>query len=140
MSNILSLIKIKIDHKISKVKFIYKDVLDEKDAKEIIKAQKELNIYKKEQYIKFGTGEFLNETKGYKKIKKEIDSIWFLDDVTLKMLKDIIQLYIFKIQTNSNGEEILEKLLYHFKEIKDININNIKKGFEELKEELPKWK
>ena len=138
---------IKIDNKTGSMQFIYHNCIDEKTAKDIIKSNKEDITYTKEEYLKYGTEDFLKNLKGYKKLEKQFCSQIFYGDELFEVLDNILMPYSMKKRLGEEeAENIVNKFVMELENFKkdipflNINLNKVKEGFEEIGRELPKWK
>lgn len=137
---------IKIDKKTGFLQYIYHNLIDEKIAKEIINENKDICTYTKEEYIKYSSYDFIYNTKGYKKLEKELESAIFYGEDLIKMLENILIPYSIETRLKEeNANKIVELLVEELKEMEQIglgvvNIKKVKEGFKELAEELPRWR
>lgn len=121
--------------------------LDEECANDILKSRKKNKIYPKEEYIKYGDPNFLEKTKGYKKIMDQFET-GILDSNEFKsMFEEAIFNYAIDYRLgNPHAEEMLNELLAPFEEMSlfatmtGIDVNKVRDGFKALKKELHKWK
>ncbi len=139
---------IKIDKKTGSLQFIYENCLDEEMAKKIIKANKEIKTYSKEEYLKYGTEDYLVNTKGYKKLKEEFDSDIFDEDDLAELLHNLIIPYTIEARMgNKNMDEIMKEMERQLVDILGeeglielgLDTKEIGKSLQEIAEELPKW-
>ena len=139
---------IKIDKKTGSLQFIYENCLDEEMAKKIIKANKEIKTYTKEEYLKYGTEDYLVNTKGYKRLKEEFDSDIFDEDDLAELLHNLIIPYTIEARMgNRNMDEIIKEMERQLVDILGeeglielgLDTKEIAKSLQEITEELPKW-
>lgn len=139
---------IKIDQKTGSLQFIYENCLDEEMAKKIIKANKEIKAYTKEDYLKYGTEDYLANIKGYKKLKEEFDSDIFDEDDLAELLHNLIIPYTIEARMgNKNMDEIMKAIERQLVDILGeeglielgLDTKEIAKSLQEITEELPKW-
>ena len=139
---------IKIDKKTGSLQFIYENCLDEKMAKKIIKANKEIKTYTKEEYLKYGTEDYLVNTKGYKRLKEEFDSDIFDEDDLAELLHNLIIPYTIEARMgNRNMDEIIKEMERQLVDILGeeglielgLDTKEIAKSLQEITKELPKW-
>ena len=136
---------IKIEKSTGSLQFIYNNLIDEESAKKIIKGNKDIKEYTKEEYIKYSTLEYLKKTKGYKKLEKEFNSNMFFGEDLFIMLGDMLIPYTLERRLDEKkADEILNILIQQIEQmnkmgLSTINIETVKKGFKELDSELPKW-
>lgn len=137
--------KIKIEKTTGSLQFIYNNLIDEKSAKKIVKENKDIKEYSKEEYIKYSTLEYLKSTKGYKKLEKEFNSNMFFGENLFGIIGDMLIPYILERRLDEEkADEILNMIIQQIEQmnkngLSNINIGIIKKGFKELDSELPKW-
>lgn len=140
--------QIKIEPKTGSLQFMYHNLLDEEIAKKIIKANKEVKTYTKEEYLKYGTKDYIVNTKGYKRLKEQFDSDIFDEDDLFELLNNIIIPYTIEARTGSkNTEEIMKKLTRDIIDMLGeeglielgIDLKEIEKALQEITEEIPKW-
>ena len=140
--------RIKIDKKTGSLQFIYENCLDEEMAKKIIKANKEIKTYTKEEYLKYGTEDYLVNTKGYKKLKEEFDSDIFGEDDLAELLHNLIIPYTIEARMgNKNMDEIMKAMERQLVDILGeeglielgLDTKEIEKSLKEIVDELPKW-
>ena len=140
--------RIKIDKKTGSLQFIYENCLDEEMAKEIIKANKEIKTYTKEEYLKYGTEDYLTNTKGYKKLKEEFDSDIFDEDDLAELLHNLVIPYTIEARMgNKNTDEIIKEMERQLVDILGeeglielgLDTKEIAKSLQDIAEELPKW-
>ena len=140
--------RIKIDKKTGSLQFIYENCLDEEMAKEIIKANKEIKTYTKEEYLKYGTEDYLTNTKGYKKLKEEFDSDIFDEDDLAELLHNLVIPYTIEARMgNKNTDEIIKEMERQLVDILGeeglielgLDAKEIAKSLQDIAEELPKW-
>ena len=139
---------IKIDKKTGSLQFIYENYLDEEMAKKIIKANKEIKTYTKEEYLKYGTEDYLVNTKGYKRLKEEFDSDIFDEDDLAELLHNLIIPYTIEARMgNRNMDEIIKEMERQLVDILGeeglielgLDTKEIAKSLQEITKELPKW-
>jgi len=148
ISQILQKVGIKMDQKSGQLQFIYNNNIDEKTAKSIINANKEITYYAKEEYLKYANVDFLKETKGYKRIKEQLHFPMFGDDYLFKIIEYVLIPYTIEIRLGEGKEKkILEDIIKDLGKLEDdmlpffnIDIKEVKKGFKEIEKEFPKWK
>lgn len=137
---------LKMDKSRGILQYIYNNMIEEKIAEKIIKENKELKIYTKEEYINYSSPNFLRNTKGYKILEKE----FYSGEANVDELKGMLQeiLIPYTVERRIGGEKadkILESLIEQLEQIDEmglnmgINIKNIKKGFKQLDADLPRW-
>ena len=139
---------IKIDKKTGSLQYIYQNCLDEEMAKEIIKANKDVKTYTKDVYLKYGTEEYLTNTKGYKKLKEEFDSDIFGEDDLEELLHNLIIPYTIEARMgHKNMDKIIKEMERQLVDILGeeglielgLDTKEIAKSLQEIAEELPKW-
>ena len=136
---------IKIETSTGSLQFIYNNLIDEKKTKKIIKENKKIKDYTKEEYIKYSTLEYLKNTKGYKKLEKEFNSNMFFGEDLFEMLGEMLIPYTLERRLDGKkADEILDILIQQIEQmnkmgLSTMNIETVKKGFKELDSELPKW-
>ncbi len=136
---------IKIETSTGSLQFIYNNLIDEESAKKIIKENKKIKDYTKEEYIKYSTLEYLKNTKGYKKLEKEFNSNMFFGEDLFEMLGEMLIPYTLERRLDGKkADEILDILIQQIEQmnkmgLSTMNIETVKKGFKELDSELPKW-
>ena len=139
---------IKIDKKTGSLQYIYQNWLDEEMAKKIIKSNKEVKTYTKEEYLKYGTDDYLVNTKGYKKLKEEFDSDIFDEDDLTELLHNLIIPYTIEARMgNKNMDDIMKEMERQLVDILGeeglielgLDTKEIAKSLQEITEELPKW-
>ena len=137
---------LKMDKSRGILQYIYNNMIEEKIAEKIIKENKELKIYTKEEYINYSSPNFLRNTKGYKILEKE----FYSGEANVDELKGMLQeiLIPYTVERRIGGEKadkILESLIEQLEQIDEmglnmgINIKNVKKGFKQLDADLPRW-
>lgn len=140
--------RIKIDKKTGSVQFIYENWLDEEMAKKIINSNKEVKTHTKEEYLKYGTEDYLVNTKGYKKLKEEFDSDIFGEDDLAELLHNLIIPYTIEARMgNKNMDEIMKAMERQLVDILGeeglielgLDRKKIEKSLKEIVDELPKW-
>ena len=145
---ILGVCAVKINKKTSSIQFIYQNWLDEEMAKEIIKANKEVKTHTKEEYLRYGTENYLINTKGYKKLKEQFDSDIFDEDDLAELLHNLIIPYTIEARMgNKNLDEIMQMMIRQLVDVLGeeglielgLDTKEIEKALEEIVEELPKW-
>lgn len=143
---ILGAAMLKIDEKTGSLQFIYNNMIDEKMAKQIIKANKDVRIYSKEEYIKHCSLQFIKETKGYKMLEEELNSGIFYGEGLFKMLSEILIPYIMERRLGSDladnmKNELVEQLeMLEKNGFECINTRKVKEAFKVLDAELSRWK
>ena len=139
---------IKIDKKTGSLQFIYENWLDEEMAKKIINSNKEVKTHTKEEYLKYGTEDYLVNTKGYKKLKEEFDSDIFGEDDLAELLHNLIIPYTIEARMgNKNMEEIMKAMERQLVDVLGeeglielgLDTKEIEKSLKEIVDELPKW-
>lgn len=139
---------IKIDKKTGSLQFIYENCLDEEMAKKIINSNKEVKKHTKEEYLKYGTENYLINTKGYKKLKEEFDSDIFGEDDLAELLHNLIIPYTIEARMgNKNMDEIMKAMERQLVDILGeeglielgLDTKEIEKSLKEIVDELPKW-
>ena len=136
---------IKIEKSTGSLQFIYNNLIDEESAKKIVKENKEIKEYTKEEYIKYSTLEYLKNTKGYKRLEKEFNSNMFFGEDLFGMLGEMLIPYTLeRCLDGKKADEILDMLIQQIEQmnkmgLSTINIKIVKEGFKELDSELPKW-
>ena len=139
---------IKIDKKTGSMQFIYENWLDEEMAKKIINSNKEVKTHTKEEYLKYGTEDYLVNTKGYKKLKEEFDSDIFGEDDLAELLHNLIIPYTIEARMgNKNMEEIMKAMERQLVDVLGeeglielgLDTKEIEKSLKEIVDELPKW-
>lgn len=136
---------LKMDKSTGSLQYVYNNMIEENDAKKIIKENKELKKYTKEEYINFSLPDFLRNTKGYKLLEKEFYSEPELENQMAEMLQEILIPYTIQRRLGtSNADEMLKVMTEQVEGINmimdtGINVENIKKAFKQLDEELPRW-
>ena len=136
---------IKIEKSTGSLQFIYNNLIDEESAKKIVKGNKDINEYTKDEYIKYSSLEYLKKTKGYKKLEKEFNSNMFFGEDLFGMLGEMLIPYALERRLDGEkADEILNILIQQIEQmnmmgLSNVNIETVKKGFEELDAELPKW-
>ena len=139
---------IKIDKKTGSLQFIYENWLDEEMAKKIINSNKEVKTHTKEEYLKYGTEDYLVNTKGYKKLKEEFDSDIFGEDDLAELLHNLIIPYTIEARMgNKNMEEIMKAMERQLVDVLGeeglielgLDTKEIEKALKEIVDELPKW-
>lgn len=142
--NLLGIAQLKIDMKAGTLEFIYHMIIEENQAKKIIKVNKELKTYSKQEYIKYSKEDIFKDTKGYKKLEKTVRH----DSYILQELEDLIINYVYaKRLGDKNIEKRLDKIIEETKEetkqdlffIMIMDLDKIKEIIKEIAEELPKW-
>lgn len=142
--NLLCIAQLKINIKEGKLEFIYHMIIDENQAKKIIKANKELKTYSKQEYIKYSKEDIFKDTKGYKKLEKTVRH----DPYILQELEDLIINYVYaKRLGDKNIEKRLDKIIEETKEETKqdlfftmiMDLDKIKEIIKEIAAELPKW-
>lgn len=140
--------EIKIEKKTGSLQFIYENLLDEEMAKEIIKANKEVKIYKKEEYLKYGSEDYIINTKGYKKLKDQFDSDIFDEDDLFELLNNIVIPYTIEARMNKkNIDEIMKAIKRQLVDIigeeglieLGLDTKELENSLKEIANELPKW-
>ena len=126
------------------LEFIYNFVLDIEDANKIIKSQKEIKKYSKEEYMKYGKGDFIKNTEGFKKIANQFRSELFDDDTIYEMLKEFFITYMIEKRLgNKQIEKEVQKMIKELNQFKemgfDINVKELKEGIKMIGEEIPMW-
>ncbi len=135
----------RIEKATGSLQFIYNNLINEESAKKIVKENKEIKEYTKEEYIKYSTLEYLKNTKGYKRLKKEFNSNMFFGEDLFGMLGEMLIPYTLERRLDGKkADEILDMLIQQIEQMNNmglstINIGIVKKGFKELDSELPKW-
>ena len=136
---------IKIEKSTGSLQFIYNNLIDEESAKKIVKGNKDINEYTKDEYIKYSSLEYLKKTKGYKKLEKEFNSNMFFGEDLFGMLGEMLIPYALERRLDGEkADEILNILIQQIEQmnmmgLSTVNIETVEKGFEELDAELPKW-
>lgn len=145
---ILGVCAVKINKKTSSIQFIYQNWLDEEMAKEIIKANKEVKTHTKEEYLRYGTENYLINTKGYKKLKEQFDDDIFDEDDLFELLNNLVIPYTIEARMgNKNLDEIMQMMIRQLVDVLGeeglielgLDTKEIEKALEEIVEELPKW-
>lgn len=137
---------IKVNPEKEKIEFIYNNLIDEEIAKEVIKSNKEIKNYTKEEYLKYSDKKFLYKMKGYKTIEKEVNSGMLFGEKLFRVLGDILIPYTIERRLSSSlADELLEKLLQQLVMMEEMGMGSINKekveeGFKQLDDELPRWK
>lgn len=140
--------RIKIDKKTGSVQFIYENWLDEEMAKKIIKVNKEIKAYKKEEYLKYGTEDYLINTKGYKRLKEQFDSDIFDENDLFELINNLVIPYTIEARmSNKNMDEIMKAMERQLVDILGeeglielgLDTKEIEKSLKEIVDELPKW-
>lgn len=145
---ISSKVDIKINYANGNLQFIYNNYISEEMAKEIIKENKEIIKYSKDEYLKYSSIQFLRDTKGYKRIENQLYSKVFMEDVFYEMIDAIIMPYTIEVRIGGkHANEIVDMIIEQVKQIGEkmgdkniIDIDEMKKGFNEIAKEFPKWK
>ena len=136
---------LKMDKSTGSLQYIYNNMIEEKIAEKIIKENKELKIYTKEEYINYSSPDFLRNTRGYKLLEKEFYSGTELENQIVEMLQEILIPYTIQRRLGTSiADEMLKMMTEQVEEINmimdtGINVKNIKKAFKQLDEELPRW-
>ena len=136
---------LKMDKSTGSLQYIYNNMIEEKIAEKIIKENKELKIYTKEEYINYSSPDFLRNTRGYKLLEKEFYSGTELENQMVEMLQEILIPYTIQRRLGTSiADEMLKMMTEQVEEINmimdtGINVKNIKKAFKQLDEELPRW-
>ncbi len=136
---------LKMDKSTGSLQYIYNNMIEENEAKKIIKENKELKKYIKEEYINYSSPDFLRNTKGYKLLEKEFYLGTELENQMVEMLQEILIPYTIQRRLGTSiADEMLKMMTEQVEEINmimdtGINVKNIKKAFKQLDEELPRW-
>ena len=136
---------LKMDKSTGSLQYIYNNMIEENEAKKIIKENKELKKYIKEEYINYSSPDFLRNTKGYKLLEKEFYLGTELENQIVEMLQEILIPYTIQRRLGTSiADEMLKMMTEQVEEINmimdtGINVKNIKKAFKQLDEELPRW-
>ncbi len=145
---ILGVCAVKINKKTRSIQFIYQNWLDEEMAKEIIKANKEVKTHTKEEYLRYGTENYLINTKGYKKLKEQFDDDIFDEDDLFELLNNLVIPYTVEARMgNKNLDEIMQMMIRQLVDVLGeeglielgLDTKEIEKALQEIVEELPKW-
>ena len=145
---ILGVCAVKINKKTRSIQFIYQNWLDEEMAKEIIKANKEVKNHTKEEYLRYGTENYLINTKGYKKLKEQFDDDIFDEDDLFELLNNLVIPYTVEARMgNKNLDEIMQMMIRQLVDVLGeeglielgLDTKEIEKALQEIVEELPKW-
>ena len=145
---ILGVCAVKINKKTRSIQFIYQNWLDEEMAKEIIKANKEVKTHTKEEYLRYGTENYLINTKGYKKLKEQFDDDIFDEDDLFELLNNLVIPYTVEARMgNKNLDKIMQMMIRQLVDVLGeeglielgLDTKEIEKALEEIGEELPKW-
>lgn len=142
--NLLNIASIKFNEK--GIEYIYNNSLDEKTAKSIMKKQSEIKVLPKEEYLKYSKENFWKDFNGYKKLKRELNSRMFGEQL-IPIIDGVLAMYVPEKQIGSKrSDEIINKLFEEMKKankelgIPFVNENKLKAYFKEIDLEIPKWK
>jgi len=141
-------IGLKIDRKTGNLQYIYHYMLNEKEAKTLLKNAKELETYSKEDYLKHSTEIYIKDTKSYKKLEKEIENTMPLGKEVLESMGGILLQYCVQKRLGAfKAERLLEEIQNMLTLIQEeeeaefyIEPKLIRRGFKEIANELPQWK
>lgn len=142
--NLLNIASIKFNEK--GIEYIYNNSLDEKTAKSIMKKQSEIKVLPKEEYLKYSKENFWKDFNGYKKLKRELNSRMFGEQL-IPIIDGVLAMYVPEKQIGSKrSDEIINKLFEEMKKankelgIPFVNENKLKAYFKEIDLEIPRWK
>lgn len=140
--------RIKIDEKTGTLQFIYENWIDEEMAKRIINSNKEVKKHTKEEYLKYGTEDYLINTKGYKKLKEQFDSDIFDENDLFELLNNLVIPYTIEARMgNKNIDEIMKEMERQLVDVigeeglieLGLDTKEVEESLKELVNELPKW-
>ena len=140
-------IEIEINYKNGNVEMIHHGDLDKKLAKEIIKQQKDLKEYTKEEYIHYGKRNYIEKIKGYQELKKELE-VALLEgiDILEMIMPHLVEPYLFmKKIGEKKADDILDEMLDTVTEEEDESMafffdkNNVKRAIKQMGKEVPHW-
>lgn len=149
-------IEIKVDEKQRKIEYIYIQYLEEDGAMKLAKLNPNMKYkkYSLDIYEKLANGKFIEETKGYKEMSKQLKRIYgIFIERDLPELKDVVlEVYIrVRRQDKEMAEKMLEEKalnIFDTSEMFEIPTNHInsktikdiiREGFNNIYEELPNW-
>ena len=148
VSAIFEVAQTKKDDTVGKLQFIYENWIDEESAKKIIKENKTIKIYNKEEYLKYGEKDYLTTIKGYEKLKKQFDTDILDEEEVSELINNLIMPHIIEARINDKDiNEIVRAIEMQLVNIigedgyteLGLDINMIKEVIKEIIEELPKW-
>ena len=148
VSAIFEVAQTKKDNTVGKLQFIYENWIDEESAKKIIKENKTIKIYNKEEYLKYGEKDYLTTIKGYEKLKKQFDTDILDEEEVSELINNLIMPHIIEARINDKDiNEIVRAIEMQLVNIigedgyteLGLDINMIKEAIKEIIEELPKW-
>ena len=148
VSAIFEVAQTKKDDTVGKLQFIYENWIDEESAKKIIKENKTIKIYNKEEYLKYGEKDYLTTIKGYEKLKKQFDTDILDEEEVSELINNLIMPHIIEARINDKDiNEIVRAIEMQLVNIigedgyteLGLDINMIKEAIKEIIEELPKW-
>ena len=148
VSAIFEVAQTKKDNTVGKLQFIYENWIDEESAKKIIKENKTIKIYNKEEYLKYGEEDYLTTIKGYEKLKKQFDTDILDEEEVSELINNLIMPHIIEARINDKDiNEIVRAIEMQLVNIigedgyteLGLDINMIKEAIKEIIEELPKW-
>lgn len=148
VSAIFEVAQTKKDDTVEKLQFIYENWIDEESAKKIIKENKTIKIYNKEEYLKYGEKDYLTTIKGYEKLKKQFDTDILDEEGVSELINNLIMPHIIEARINDKDiNEIVRAIEMQLVNIigedgyteLGLDINMIKEAIKEIIEELPKW-
>ncbi len=140
-------IEIEINHKSKNVEMIYLGDLQKKFAKEIVKQNKDLKEYTKEEYIYYGKGNYIENTQGYQDLKKELEGIPLEElDMLEVIMTHLVEPYLLMKKTGEqNADNILREMLEMVCNEEEVltmysfNVDNIVKAIKQMGKEVPLW-
>lgn len=143
-----SKVNIKIDFNAQKIKYIAHSLVEENEAKAILKANETIEFKTKEEYLKYSSDNFMSELKGYKTIVKAFGIEDILNEDVIRILNDMLFPFVMEVRLESEKAEKIEKemideIVININELfeeTEIDIKKLKQGFKQIREELPKWK
>ena len=148
VSAVFEVAQTKKDDTVGKLQFIYENWIDEESAKKIIKENKTIKIYNKEEYLKYGEKDYLTTIKGYEKLKKQFDTDILDEEEVSELINNLIMPHIREARINDKDiNEIVRAIEMQLVNIigedgyteLGLDINMIKEAIKEIIEELPKW-
>lgn len=145
---VLGIGRVKLDENTGKLLYIYTNWIDEEMANEIIKSNKQIKTYTKEEYLKYGKENYIMDTKGYRDLKEQFDSEIFDEDDLFELLNNLVIPYTIEARMGNNKpNEIMKTMERQLVDIigeeglieLGLNTKEIENALQEIVEALPKW-
>lgn len=145
---VLGIGRVKLEENTGKLLYIYTNWIDEEMANEILKSNKQVKTYTKEEYLKYGKENYIMNTKGYKDLKEQFDSDIFDEDDLFELLNNLVIPYTIEARMgNKNLKEIMQSMERQLVDIigeeglieLGLNTKEIENDLQEIVNELPKW-